>query len=482
MLVTRRIDMRVILGLLLLPVIVGCKSERTPSPHAKHVLLLTIDTLRPDYMSFNGYDLPTTPALDELLRAGLYFDRAVTPIPRTTQALASALTGCYPHTTKVRSLVDTMHPDLVSIAQMARGAGYRTVAVVSNHVLLPERGLNRGFEVYDQGADVRNAHLTTEAAIRHLSALQAEERIFAWVHYIDPHVPYYPPLPLVEQFSGGYQGRYAANFGQAPGGTGDAAYPRDLPKAIAVFHNPLPGEVNAHVRRLYAADIRAADDSIARLLEWMRSHLGDDWVILFAADHGESLGEHEFYFDHGDYVYEATLRVPLSITLPPGHPLRRVGRSADLVSLIDVMPTLAELMNIPVPDGLSYAVEGRSLVPCLTGKRLPPRPAFAECGQAFFPRDVRRRVRFDVAGRFRSVTQGDWKLIWTPEQTAEAEFELFNLVDDPDETRNLYDPSHPQAAELCGLLGGWLRAMDDETRAPDVKDLEALIELGYIEE
>ena len=180
-------------------------------------------------------------------------------------------------------------------------------------------------------------------------------------------------------------------------------------------------------------------------------------------------------------MYEATLRVPLSITLPPAHPLRRVGRSSDLVSLIDVMPTLAELMNIPVPDELPYPVEGRSLVPCLQGKRLPPRPAFAECGQAFFPGQVRRRVRFDVAGRFRSVTQGDWKLIWTPGQTKYAEFELYHLADDPGETRNLYNPSHPQVPELRGLLGNWLRAMDDETRTPDAQDIEALKALGYIE-
>jgi arylsulfatase A-like enzyme len=460
----------------------GCKSERGPTlPRAKHVLVLTIDTLRPDYMSFNAYDRPTTPSLDRLMREGLYFDRAVTPIPRTTQALASMLTGCYPHTTKVRSLVGAMSPDVVSIAQMAREAGYRTVAVVSNHMLGPQRGLDRGFEVYDQDADIRDAQLTTDAAIRRLSTLRPDEHIFAWVHYIDPHVPYTPPLPLVKEFSPDYNGPYATHFGSRVGGIGDAAYPPDLPKRIAVHRNPLAEEVNAHVRRLYAADIRFADEAVERLLQWLAVNLGDDWLILFAADHGESLGEHDFYFDHGDYVYQATLRVPLAFILPRGHPLRRVGRCPALVSLVDVMPTLAELMRLPMPNGLPYEIEGRSLVPYLRGQSLEPRAAFAECGVAYFPQYVRRRVRFDVAGRFRSVIDGDWKLIWTPGQSEDLEYELYNLADDPHETRNLYVPSHPQAQELKKLLSGWLRAMDDVTRAPTEQDLEALRLLGYLE-
>ena len=472
----------VVCGLFLLALVAGCDSDRRrPSARARHVLLVTVDTLRPDYMSFNGYGQPTTPFLDQLLREGLYFEQAVTPLPRTTQALASALSGCYPHTTKVRSLLGSMSPEVVSIAQMARKAGYRTVAVVSNHMLGPKRGLNRGFEVYDQAPDIRDAKLTTEAAIKHLSALKSDERIFAWVHYIDPHMPYYSPLPVVKQFVGDYQGPYANNFGQVPGGVGRLAYPKDLSKRLAVFHNPLSDEVNAHIRRLYAADIRFTDDSMARLVDWMRAHLGDDWVILFTADHGESLGEHEFYYDHGDYVYQASLRVPLGIILPSDHPLRRVGRCPELVSLIDVMPTLAELMDLPLPAKLPYELEGRSLAPYLRGAAPAPRPAFAECGVCFFPGDVRRRVHFNVAGRFRSVIQGDWKLIWTPGQIDYLEYELYNLAEDPHETRNLYAPSHPRAQELKKLLRGWLRATDDVTRTPTEQDLEALRSLGYVE-
>jgi arylsulfatase A-like enzyme len=121
-------------------------------------------------------------------------------------------------------------------------------------------------------------------------------------------------------------------------------------------------------------------------------------------------------------------------------------------------------------------------VPVLRGEPLEARPAFAECGVAYFPRDVRRRVRFDVAGRLRSVTDGNWKLIWTPGLDEETAYELYDLATDPNETHNLFAPDHPQVPRLRSLLRQWLRGMDDETRAPDERDLEALRALGYIED
>lgn len=459
----------------------GCGRDRpAPMPPTRHVLLITVDTLRADYLSFNGYDRPTTPFLDQLARQSLYFTRAVTPIPRTTQALASTLTGCYPHTTKVRTLWDSLDAQMVSIAGLARRAGYRTVAVVSNHVLTPERKLDRGFDVYDAASDARDARATTQAVLSRLKGTNPSERLFLWVHYIDPHVPYFPPADYARQFDPNYAGRYPLHFGQEPGATGNVAYPEDLPKHRAVFENELPDELNRHVRRLYAAEIRRTDDAIAKLVNWLRESLGEDWTICFTADHAESLGEHDYFFDHGDYVYQATLAVPFLIHLPEGHPARRTGRCTDRVSLIDVMPTLAQLMGLSLPDSLPYKIEGRSLVPLLRGQTLPDRPTFAECGKSFFEPYVRRRVHFNVAGRFRSVTLADWKLIWTPGQTPEREFELYHLSDDPNETRDLYDPSHPQADRLKALLRDWLRSPTESSTPPSPADLQALRSLGYV--
>jgi arylsulfatase A-like enzyme len=266
-----------------------------------------------------------------------------------------------------------------------------------------------------------------------------------------------------------------------PNGEGGAAYPPDLPKPEAVYRNPLSPEVNAHVRRLYAADIRATDREIERLVTVVRERMGPDWLIVFTADHGESLGEHDFHYDHGDYVYGASLQVPLGITLPPGHAAARGRVVHDWVSLVDVMPTLLELMEIAPPVEVPHLVEGRSLVPYLEGRPMAPRPVFAESGRSFFPQLVRRRVRFDVTGRFRAVVAGDWKLIWTPGLREDSAYELYDLASDPAEERNLYRPDHPEAVHLRRLLEAWLRPVEKTQAAPGAADRERLRALGYIE-
>jgi arylsulfatase A-like enzyme len=479
-----RIDHRAALPVALLAialgifVVAGCSDDGG----RRHVLLLTVDTLRPDYLSINGYDRPSSPFLDSLLSTGTRFDRALTPIPRTTPALASLLTGCYPHTTGVRTLFDTLLTDVHSIAQLAKQRGYNTVAVVSNHVLPPSRELNRGFDIYDFAGDARDAAQTTDAAIRQLGSFGRGDRMFVWVHYIDPHVPYYPPVELARDFDPDYRGRYRDHFGEVRGGVGNEAYPKDIGKIRAVFQNDLPDEVNAHIRRLYAADVRFNDDNIERLLQWMRSQLGDDWTIVFTSDHGESLGEHDYYYDHGDYVYNATLRVPLGFVFPPGDELGGSRTIDDWVSLIDVMPTLMEILDFEIPPDLSYSIEGRSLAPYLRGEPLPPRPFFAECGWCFHRPYVPRRVSFDVPGRFRSVIVGEWKLIWTPGQTGDLKYELYDLADDPHETVNLIAEHPDQANKLIALLKRWTDLSDDRKhRKISDSDMKLLRSLGYVQ-
>lgn len=459
----------------------GCSGEKKTGRAYRHVLLLTVDTLRPDYLGIHGYPLPSSPTIDSLLADGTDFTGAVTPIPRTTQALGSMLTGCYPHTTMIRTLYDSLSADVVSVAEIAQENGYATIAVVSNHVLPPKRRLDRGFDVYDYADDTRDADGTTRAAIERLAALAPEDSIFLWVHYIDPHVPYYPPRELAAAFDPSYEGRYRDHFGDVPGGMGDHAYPADLGKVAAVFENTLPDRVNEHIRRLYAADIRFTDDAIAALLRWLRDNLGNDWLVIFASDHGESLGEHQYYFDHGDYVYNASLRVPLGFIFPANDRFAGSRAVADWVSLVDVTPTLLELLGLETPPDLPYRIEGRSLVPLFRGERLQPRPCFAECGRSFFPQQVKRRMHFSIAGRFRSVILDGWKLIWTPGRATMA-YELYDLKADPHETVNLID-QHPEIAlELAELVTRWtVSAGQSEDQTIPEDDLERLRSLGYIQ-
>ena len=141
----------------------------------------------------------------------------------------------------------------------------------------------------------------------------------------------------------------------------------------------------------------------------------------------------------------------------------------------------AEIFRLPVPVDLAYAIEGRSLVPYLRGERLPSRPVFAESGKSQYPEEVRRRVDFSVAGRFRTVLLGDWKLIWTPGQTPDRAYELYDLAADPAESRDLFEPGRGEAERLERMLASWVRGLDDRTAEPDAHDLAMLRALGYVD-
>ena len=347
---------------------------RRPTPATgtssrRHVLLLTVDTLRADYVGRNDLPEPTTPFIDSLLASGVTYSRA-----RSDSDPAYLAGLCEPPHRELSA-----HPpgsDVVRHVELGRDPscraheqkGFATFAVVSNAVLGPGRGLDRGFDVYDSVAFVEtDAKQTTNRVIRQLQSKSAKDSIFLWVLYIDPHVPYFPPKELAKKFDPSYTGRYKLHFGRR--GLGESAYPADLGKVKAVFQNDLPEPVNAHVRRLYAADVRHADDQISRLLGWLRKRFGDDWTIVFAADHGESLGEHDFYYDHGDYVYNATLRVPLGIVLGKNDPLRRHAVVDSWVSLVDVVPTMMDLLGIPVSKPMAEADRGPLPVARTCGER-----------------------------------------------------------------------------------------------------------------
>jgi len=448
------------------------------------LVLITVDALRPDYLSINGYDKNISPAMDGLVSGGLYFSRAITPLPRTTQSLASLLTGCLPDKTKVRNLWDQLPPNLPTLAQLLKESGYQTLAVVSNHILTPERGLKRGFDVYDYGSDKRDAIDTTKAVLKHIQKIDLEKPFFIWVHYIDPHVPYYPPEALALEIDPSYEGTYRTHFGDKKGGIGDRAYPKDLGKEKAVYHNDLGQEVNQHIRRLYAADIQFTDMAISRLLAGLEDLGSDKMTIVLTADHGESLGEHDYYFDHGDSVYNAELRVPLAFVLPKNHPLYKTGTVNNWVSLADVLPTLLALMGMDVSSNRLESIDGVSLIPYWkeTGETPKSRWNFAEAGECFFPKSAKRRVRPDIAGRPRCAIFNDWKLIWTPFQKPELLYELYNMAQDPGETKDLYDPSHPVFRTMEPILQNWLDSQKKDMREtqPSKKDLEILRSLGYI--
>ena len=395
-------------------------SQCAKPPQRHNVLLIAVDTLRPDHLGCYGYERPTSPHIDALAAEGIRFTHAQSPRAKTTPAMASVLTGLYPHDHGVRDLTTPLAPDVPTIAEQFVGAGYRTAAVIGNFVLQKERsGLARGFQTWVEDLpqtrgvppdDVpeRTAESLTDEALARLglgaapggATLTRDERPwFLWLHYMDPHGLYDPPA----------EHRLFTSDAQDPIPKDAAAYGRFTPR-IATYNVPaeawLPdGRVDAyHVRDLYDAEIHYVDAQIGRLLDEMRRAglLATTWVV-FVGDHGESLGEHAYWFEHGAYAYEATCRVPLIVRPPDG--LRRrpapAVRHGD-VSLADLGPTILQLCGVPPGKRRGSTFRGRSRAGLLQRDSTDAHPVFSEKVD---------RLERSRAVQTKTVRIGDWKLL-----------------------------------------------------------------------
>jgi arylsulfatase A-like enzyme len=345
-----------------------------PGPRPSSVLLITLDTTRADRLPAYGFTGVEMPALDRLAREGVVFDDAMTVAPLTLPAHSSLFTGRIPPAHGVRENADALGADIPVLAELLRRRGYRTAAFVGSAVLDADRGLGRGFDLY-QGVDEptaasgprrfqRPADEVVDVALAWLRH-HAGSRFFAWVHLYDAHAPYAPPEP--------YRTRHAGD--------------------------------------LYSGELAFADSQIARLLAFLDDR-APDTAIVVAADHGESLGDHGER-GHGIFVYQSTLRVPLVVRWPGIRPRRVAG----VVRLIDLAPTVLDLERIPQP-----AMDGQSLVPVMTAAGHRDLPAYAE---SMYPR------RFGWS-ELRALRAGRFKLIAAPRP------ELYDLQADPGEQHNVY--------------------------------------------
>ena len=469
-----------------------------------NVLLVTVDTLRADHVGCYGYERDTTPHLDALAAEGLRFTRAGSPRAKTTPAMASLMTGAYPHEHGVRDLASPLQGEAPLLAEAMRRGGYRTGAVVGNWVLGDSRaGLARGFDLWSEwlpdvvgvpphDAPQRGARSLTDGALVALGlaeppddpafeprrALARGDRPwFLWLHYMDPHGAYAPPedarvferdevelLPVYDE----------------------DALPRTQPPhppRIADYNIPpearlADGGVDvARVRDLYDGEIRYVDRELGRLFDALRAaDLLDRTLVVVTADHGESLGEHRYWFEHGMYPYENTCRVPLVVRTPrTGDAAPPVGLRDGEVSLVDLAPTLLDWLDLP-PLGRAEAVppRGRSRRALLEADGGPPTPIFCE--------KVERAERAGVV-QSKAVRLGDWKLIRRyaarddPARSEVRELvllgeELFDLARDPLEGANLIEEP-PQGAPLA-VLRAELERFTDADRA--LVDLDRILQ------
>jgi arylsulfatase A-like enzyme len=336
----------------------GCRDASEP-PH--HLLLITVDTLRADRLEAYGGAAGLTPRLDALARRSEVFLRAYAPSSFTLPSVGAIMTGRYPQELGIWKNESGVPESAATLAAELRGHGWRTAAVVSNFVLRRRSGLAAGFDLFDDALPQREAVRkwpervaadTTTAALEVLDgcAAGADARCFLWVHYQDPHGPYAPP--------GDRRRRFLEAERDAPDGR------RLLPvqgEGVPLGGIPpyqfLDGRRDvAFYRAGYDAEVQYMDEEVGRLLDaFAERGLVNRTAVVFAADHGEGLGEGDYWFAHGEFLTDSLVRVPLLIRDPRRSPRRR----DDLVSLVDLYPTLLALVAV-APAGADRA--GRDLL------------------------------------------------------------------------------------------------------------------------
>lgn len=325
---------------------------------ATPIILVTVDTLRPDHLPVYGYDEQTAPAISRLAESSVVFDLAFTTAPKTAPAYATMFTGVYPYRHGLRLLGQELHADNRTLAELLAAAGYATAGFVSSTVMIDRlSGLGQGFAAWDDHMPVRELHRanyergarqTIDAVLDWLP--KDDSAFFLFIHLIDPHGPYLPP-PM-----------FRVRFDKRQGRSLD-------PEEVPEFQR-LPGAtvIGDYVDG-YDGEVSYADFEIARLFgELVGRGLYKPALIVFTADHGESFGEDGFFFRHGKTLHEVSIRVPLVIKPPGG---RRPGvpeRHGGSVSLLDVMPTLLDYAGVEVPGGL----DGVSLRARIEGGDPPP--------------------------------------------------------------------------------------------------------------
>jgi len=309
----------------------------------QNIILITVDTLRADHLGTYGSQLDLTPNLDALAKRSLVFREAYTTAPFTFAALTSLITGRLPEEYGILSNTSTLPNDIPTLATQLKARGFRTAAVVGNFVLREGTGFEQGFDQYiadfpdrepTRGMPESIATSTTYAALKSLEELSQgkKKRFFLWVHYQDPHGPYTPPRGYRERYLDAEHkivGTRKLRMDGSNRGFGTIPNYQALGEERSV----------AFYRAGYDGEIRFVDEQIGRLLNKLRElHLMENSIVVFTADHGESLGTWNYWFAHGEYLLDVLINVPLLIYVPNGSS----GERADVASLLDLFPTLLD--------------------------------------------------------------------------------------------------------------------------------------------
>ena len=397
-----------------------------------NVLFISVDTLRADHLGIYGYVRDTSPNIDELAQEGILFSQAFTQWPQTVGSLASIVTSTYRYYHDVnRMWRDQLSDDFVLLPETLKNAGYNTIGVTPFVAAAHNfhQGIDASVKTWEEFSENYDAEEVTEYAISWLKDNADKRKFFMWLHYSDPHTPYEPPEPYNELYVGD---RHYNDSKTIPFHSG----PYDNMGGISTrVRLGTHDEVDYYVAQ-YDGEIRYMDESVGKLLDAIKTMgLSDNTMIIFTADHGESLGDHDFYFAHGLLPYDASFKVPLIVKIPD---LQSKVKVLDQpVELIDIMPTILDVLSISD----NKETQGKSLVPLMLGdSNAISEFAFGEAG-------------IQKTNHQRVIRTRKWKLIYVPSKAHQQimrgmPFELYDIEKDPNELNNLIEVETQIAEEL----------------------------------
>ncbi|MGB5552429.1 MAG: sulfatase [Thermoanaerobaculia bacterium] len=455
-------------------------SERTP------VLIILIDALRADHLGAYGYERDTTPNLDRLAADSVLFERAISQATFTKASIASLLTGLYPHRHGVYTgnkedqpgqiTSDLLRDELETLPEILLDRGFLTAAWVRNPHLMSYFGFDQGFIEYHDTHRSRWSHLVTKLFYRLFGSrdgsdrparvqfllsryLSWQERIarrypsFGYIHLLDLHDPYQPP-PGYDRMFGTFEEDIYRDIDLDRWG--------EFLKDVRTGRRELEESTVEQLKAYYDGELRLIDEKLGWFFEQLKeADLYDRSLLIVTSDHGDGFMEHGF-ISHSYRPYEELLRVPLLMKLPGQ--VSAGLRISSPVALVDLVPTILDLLAIDIPVGL----DGRVMLDLVDRQGREKQRIAGE------------RIIISESGSATAVQDSTWKLL----RLGAGKYELYNLKRDPGERVDLSQTESLKLEEL----EPWIERVETKrseqvvpTRDLEEETIEELKRLGYIE-
>ncbi len=439
---------------------------------ARHVIMVSFDTTRPDHFGCYGNVWIRTPCVDGLAGESIVLTDFMTVANTTLPSHISLMTGKYPHTHGVPRNGFVLHDDNLMLAEILQSAGFRTAAFLGSFAIDERFNFDQGFEHFDAQFDMfvgpgrvdqnqRRAAAVTDAVIAYLDDAGVPDYLFLFVHYFDPHMPYDPPPP------------YDRMYGPHAGGISIEDHP--------ALTSGVWADADLERLRGYAGEVSYLDEHFGRLLDDLRQRgVLDEALLILTSDHGETMrADAQHQFDHGWYATQEELHAIGVVRLPHGeHGGTRLN--APLCS-IDLLPTILAYLGLPTlgdVEGVALGLGPDGELPASSRIRFAEasKPWYAEQGWGWFNNDKARCVR-----------QGSFKYIRTAYQEGET---LYDLMADPAERLNLLAAGTPTARARANAmreeLESWTATQDPLPthfeRERYRETIRKLGSLGYLED